>query len=262
MALMVDRSWSMYEVEVVANAEHFEKGTILEGELVWQELESKRLLYLIFDCVLLQGRSLIECAFEERIAAAISLTQLSHDMMSSADLHDHVMETNSIVLIHFDPPILMRPKQFVNRCYCESLWSARDTTDHRVDGIILQRTDTAYMHGTAMDTILKWKEHSTIDLKGCTSNLQTLNGALPSEFFKRAVQVHSSSIVPTAKDIIEYLITVTDQLIVLFPLRSRQDKTAPNSIKTVIATIQDVIDNISVQELMANTSAVSFTSQP
>ena len=63
VALFVDRSWNMWEVEVVAPEELFVGGTILEGELVWQQPASARLVFLAFDAASVAGRDLRHLAF-------------------------------------------------------------------------------------------------------------------------------------------------------------------------------------------------------
>jgi len=41
-------------------------------------------------------------------------------------------------MVHYDPPVSMRPKRFVSRAFAAKLWANRADADHRVDGLVLQ----------------------------------------------------------------------------------------------------------------------------
>ena len=51
-SVMLDRKFTVYEVNVAAKEEHFTKGTLVDGELVWEfysSLYPPRQLYMVFD---------------------------------------------------------------------------------------------------------------------------------------------------------------------------------------------------------------------
>ena len=50
-------------------------------------------------------------------------------------------------------------------------------------------------------------------------------------------------------DVVEYLVTVEEERVVLFALRRRSDKTAPNGLRVIAATVQDVVDAVTADEL-------------
>lgn len=262
VALMIDRSWQMYEVEVVAPEDYFTFGTILEGELVWQQPDERRMTYLVFDAIVVRGRPLTDAPFEERIAEATRCTRLSDELASLPPEHveSRCVETESIVLVHYDPPITMRPKNFVLCQYASRLWRERRDVDHRIDGLIMNRCDSPYTLGTAYDrSMLKWKVQSTVDLQGVNALLHTRNGPLPHKIHDRDVVVLDSRITASSPmDIREFLVTVQTDTIRLFPLRQRPDKTHPNSEAVVVATMHDVIEDISIDELaLASESAAN-----
>ena len=236
VALLLDRTWTMYEVEVVASEEFFTKGTILEGEVVWKQPEERSLMYLVFDSVVIKGERMCNHTFSERLHAATRCTRLSTELsmdlcsMSSEELEDRVFETDSIVLTHYKPNIVMRPKSFVNLMHSNRLWNERIDVDHRVDGLILNNKNSEYVLGTASNgSIFKWKPQSTVDLKSVGGKLYTLEGVLPSVIHEKHVIVHDSRVKATPDDnIIEYMITIQNDTLELFPLRSRSDKNTAN----------------------------------
>ena len=257
VALLLDRTWAMYEVEVVAPEEFFTKGTILEGELVWKQPDERSLMYLVFDSVVIKGEKMVDQTFSERLDAATRCTRLSTELamesssISTEDLEDRVLETDSIVLTHYRPNIVMRPKSFVNVMHSHRLWNERIDVDHRVDGLILNKKNSEYVVGTASNgSIFKWKPQSTVDLKSVDGKLFTLEDLLPDKIHEKQVNVLDSRVRATANnDIVEYLITIQGDTLELFPLRSRPDKKNANSERIVIATVQDVIDDVKIEEI-------------
>jgi hypothetical protein len=242
VALMIDRAWHMYEVDVVAPEEHFSLGTVLEGELVWQQPNERSLLFLVFDCVVLRGKNLTGFSFEERLMEATRVTRFSDEISTASDLEQRALETDSVVLVHYHPPLSMRPKNFIARKHAAQLWAQREDVDHRVDGIILQQRDAVYYQ----PVIFKWKQYSTVDLVCRDAQLETSDGPL------HGVSIENSRIAVSPGDITEYLVTVEGDKVSLMALRSRPDKLVANSAFVVAATIQDVRDNISVEELGGN----------
>jgi hypothetical protein len=257
IALLLDRTWAMYEVDVAAPEEFFTEGTILEGELVWKQPDERFLMYLVFDSVVIKGEKMVDQTFSERLDAATRCTRLSTELaiesssMSTEDLDDRVLETDSIVLTHYRPNIVMRPKSFVDVRHTHRLWNERIDVDHRVDGLILNKKNSKYVVGTASNgSIFKWKPQSTIDLKSVDGKLFTLEGMLPDKIHAKQVIVLDSRVRATPNDdIVEYLITIEGDTLKLFPLRSRPDKNNANSERIVLATVQDVIDDVKIEDI-------------
>ena len=249
VSLMIDRSRNMYEVETAAPEEHFLKGTILEGELVWKQPDEHSMIYYVFDAVVVQGVSVMPRPFEERLNIATSLTRFSSELRNESDVR--ILETKTIVLCQFDPCVDMKPKTFVERKFASRLWSERNESEHRVDGIIIQCTDAPYTIGTAEDdSVFKWKEHSTVDLRGIPPNLHTADVQLPQRICDRRVVICTSRIQASADgDVIEYYITVTESEVHLMPVRTRPDKTTANGMRVVTATVEDVINAITPHDI-------------
>lgn len=247
VALMVDRSRHMYEVEVVAPEEHFRDGTVLEGELVWRQPDEDALLYYVFDAVVVSGERLTHLPFRDRLARATALVHLSEDIRAADDTETRALEAEAVVLTHYDPYVAMRPKRFVARVHAARLWSERADAEHRVDGLILQCMDAAYGGDGA---VLKWKDHATVDLAGPA--LRAADGPLPPRLCGRAVEVLPSRIVArAASDVVEYHVSTDAATVFLMAVRMRVDKTTPNGLRVVEATVGDVVDAVAPAALAA-----------
>ena len=251
VALMVDRARHMHEVEVLASAEYFHEGTLLEGELVWRQPGGDTLLFLVFDAVKIKGVSLLHQPFVERLEAARRCTAFSEEIAQSTDAEARVAETDSIALVHYDPPIVMRPKTFVDRAHAASVWNERADAAHRVDGLVIHRADAPYVRGTATGAIYKWKPEHTIDLAGPAHALCGADGPLGEHVGARKVVVQPSRIVVEKHvDVAEYLIDVQEEGVVcLFAMRTRPDKRTANGLRVIAATVRDAEEAIGPEEL-------------
>ena len=251
IALMIDRSRNMYEVEVVAPEEYFARGTVLEGELVWKQPDERAMVYHIFDALVVKGERLANKPFAHRLEVASNAVRLSDDVRDADDCEARALETDTIVMTHFAPRIEMRPKHFVGREHAVRLWRERLEMEHRVDGLILQRVDAPYKCGTASDnSCLKWKEHSTVDLRGPPDALRAADADLPHRIFDRDVVVLPSRIVGEDEcALIEYSVGITPTTVELMAVRRRPDKRDANGLRVVRETVNDMINNVSPEEI-------------
>jgi len=251
VALMIDRAYNMFEVEVVAHEDFFVAGTILEGELVWKQPDEKSFLYLVFDAILVRGEHLMHRPFEARLAAASSCIHLSEELsaLTGEELEQQAVAEGSVVLCHYNPSVRMRMKKFVPKEFAVRLWGERGEAEHRVDGLILQRSDSEYVFGTANDgSVFKWKEHSTVDLQGF--DFRAADGAFSDISFPTTVATDSRIQPLHDADVIEYLVQGSRSDVRLFAVRRRPDKKLANGMRVVNATIQDaVVDFVRVEEL-------------
>lgn len=251
IALMVDRAWNMYEIEVVAPESYFLNGTVLEGELVWETPGEQVMIYLVFDCILCKGRSLLQAPFEERLRVAQRATKLSDSVpLSDEAIEDAVLEADAVMITHYEPRVVCRHKRFVAREHVCKLWAGRADTDHRVDGIVACRAGDPYVRGSALGGCMyKWKEFSTVDVEVREGTLHLSDGVLPDHVGKRAVRLSKTSQIQPKDGIVEYLITVDDGSITLFALRERTDKSDANTIRVFEVTVTDVLERIRIEEL-------------
>ena len=245
IALMVDRARNMFEVEVVAHEDFFVRGTLLEGELVWKQPDERAFLYLVFDAVRIKGEYVGSQAFRDRLAALDQCVRLSEELsaLPHAETEERAVEEGSIVLCHYQPSVAMRTKRFVGIEFASRLWTERAEAEHRVDGLIVQCAAAAYG-----SDVFKWKEHSTIDLRGPEARC----GDAPLADAEFPVRIDPSSRVRPENDddVVEYLIGGTRADVTLFAVRRRPDKTVANSLMVVNSTIRDaVVDNVRPDEL-------------
>lgn len=249
VALMIDRSGNTYEVEVVAPEEYFVRGTIVEGELVWRQPDEEVMLFYVFDAICVKGERTTSLPFRERVRRVHSIVRHPIDAQDPTEIEDFALETDSIVMVHFVPRIVMRAKHFVAIEHAARLWRDRGDSEHRVDGIIFQDVDAPYCCGTAWDqSCLKWKDHSSIDLRGVATNLQAVDGPLPDTLFGRPVVVDESRVVGDERTVLEYNVTVTEDAVRLMATRSRPDKDSANSLHVIRETITDVIHHMRPDE--------------
>ena len=84
-----------------------------------------------------------------------------------------------------------------------------------------------------------------MDLRGIPPNLHAAEAPLPSRLSDRTVVLQASRVAATSeRDVVEYHIDVTDNEVVLMPVRTRPDKTSSNGLRVVVATVEDVIHAI------------------
>lgn len=250
VALMIDRSKAMYEVEAWADDSHFIRGTVLEGELVWRQPHEDRMVFQVFDVVRVTGELVTHEPYESRLRRVTHLVQERDEPDIESALHEKL----GVALMHHDPPVDMRAKRFVDVSHATKLWAERRECDHRVDGLILMDIDAPYHNGTTDDgTAYKWKEHVTIDLRLDESGkLHAADGPLPERLHDRKVRVESSRIVESdEKRVMEYHVAITSHEVVLFPVRARPDKTYANGLRVIHATVLNALEHMDVSELVS-----------
>lgn len=257
VALMIDRSGNMYEVEVRAEEAHFRRSTLIEGELVWRQPECSEMLFLAFDAICVKGQSLKSLPFVHRLQRLVECVKWSEDLCSVADeeLDDKVLELDAIALTHYDPRIVLRPKTFVERQHSQRLWSERSKSDHRVDGIILQKAHSPYEMGTSKaHTSLKWKKECTVDLEGPL--MRSSEGTRVGDLLEcSAATVSKSRIEAREGDVVEYLIQGgVGGRVELFAIRKRTDKKYANGDTVVRATFNDFLNLVGVEDIGSTTS--------
>lgn len=250
VAIMVDRARTMYEVDVIAPEAYFAQRTLLEGELVWRQPQEKEMLFLVFDCLRSKGVAFHTRPFCERLAEVQRCVVRPEEVSRLEDedqTYDTADELDGIVLYHFLPRVAMACKTFAKVEDATALWEGRSTAGHRVDGLILQRSDLPYSTGAAKHAgVLKWKQHNTVDLVGLPHALVTSDGERIDALAGAPVTVspHSRVTATRADDVIEYLLEEAGGAWTLFGLRRRVDKTTANSAYVVRMCLQEIRDGV------------------
>lgn len=257
IALMIDRSKHMYEVELIAQKDHFVKKTILEGELVWRQPDESTLVFIAFDVICLKGELMTNRPFSQRIQIIEKHTRHSEDISNIVEMKEmqsRVSETDSIVFIKYSPCIVMIPKRFVCVTHANTVWERRADIQHRVDGLVIHKSDAPYRNGPAYKTIYKWKPKHSIDLCGDEhTGFRHVQGLVDNNTFdNRKVVFLPSKVKPTSPEqVIEYHLDTTTcpQEVRLFAMRTRPDKIYPNTLTVIRATFQDSLDDITPDKI-------------
>lgn len=252
LAVMIDRSHNMYEVEIMATEDHFHLETVMEGELVWKLPDKRHMLFILFDAVRIKGKLLAKFPFHERLNAASRCVDLSEDLalLDVNEAEARVSETDTLLITSISPSIVLSAKRFVSMTHAAAIWNNRGDTHHIVDGLILQNRDAPYRNGTAKGVVIKWKPEHTIDLKGPVDGLSCADGPLSSALFGGRDIVIGNTKILHLDDIVEYHIDAHDpSRVILRGIRKRPDKTHANSLCVVKATFNDCIENILPEEI-------------
>ena len=281
IAVMVDRALNIFEVEIWANESFFLKDTLFDGELVWEHRSaSPTLLYLIFDVVVLRGEFCNAMSYSDRLMfihkyiLTIAPAGISND---DEQLEKYIIDEDKVFAMNNYYSMKIAPKKVLASDNVDIVWNERLKMAHMNDGLVFTKdSDRNQQRGTAYSTF-KWKPDNTIDvLLEFTNNTNT-----PAMKFRdgtKIVEVSQISynsktfdvtIVPnrliqcivesemrnslTSKVAFVAECTVyidnDSRLVNLFPIKRRIDKISPNNMSVVKATLNNVEENISFDEI-------------
>lgn len=268
IAIMIDRAKKMYEIEIWANEDFFQRGSLYDGELVW---ENDNLVFVVFDVMLAKGVKCSRLSYRERMQIlhnTILCVSNSHDDES---IERMISEESKFLSRNNDYNMSIIPKKCVPKASLATLWSERGQTGHRNDGIIFTLNTAPVETGTS-SSILKWKPAHSIDIRvelhenkwkmfanhnNSSELVDITDGSCGYSF----VLQHSrllEAIKVRQPCIIECLIHIRDDTFVLTPERERTDKTSPNTMHTVEATIRNTQENISSDDLIKLVNSTMF----
>lgn len=265
IALMINRSEEMYEVNVWASQAFFD-GTVLDGELVW-ERSGTCMHYLVFDVISLSGAYVAGRAFGERLQLIHStiLVPIRSDI-SDDEMEQKVRDEEKVTLRQLHPArIVMLPKSCSPKMQALETWMSRSSSFYRNDGLLFTRTDVPMPLGRTPH-MLKWKQLHTIDvalvlsdqmmlcqLMGRRGQLLSVESCIDDVTH---VNLEKNELV-MAGAIVECAITQwcrTTGHLHLYPVRRRLDKNHPNAPSTVESTLQNVEDAFTIDDIMRRLS--------
>lgn len=271
ISYMIDRAFKFYVVQQSFRPEYLKPDhttVLFDGELVknihsqWQ--------YIVHDCICVNGYDISSKTFTERYHEA----ELVIDNM--------YLINDNVVTLSF--PIVTKQFFPLKRLDLISKLIQEHKVDHHIDGIIFTPVDKRIGTGTQYD-LFKWKPRHlhTFDFK-----IVTYQDSLPykgedmNEFIKQhgrppgrvAAYVNSGGIhdlyatIPpgdfaetiffdklrehcptfTNNNIVECEYDATDDMFI--PIKVRNDKTHPNSVFTVKKTKNNILENITIEELL------------
>lgn len=260
IAIMVDRAKKMYEVEIWGNEDFFETGSLYDGEIVW---EKESLVFIVFDVIMAKGVPCGHLSYRERMQILHNTILCVSESHSDESIENMISEECKFLARNNNHNLYIIPKKCVPKATLRKLWSDRSTSNHRNDGVIFTLNSAPVETGTSA-SILKWKPSHSIDVRFELINNQwevfaNMNNSNGLAGISEACQGLALSILPSKlldairirqPCIIECVISVEDGMLTLVPERERTDKTAPNTVKTVQATIRNARENIKCEDLI------------
>lgn len=275
--VMVNRAGCAFEVKLFACAELFQ-GSLFDGELVREKISEfnfRRQVYLVFDVVSAAGESMINADYLTRLKL-IQTRFFIHDdnaMISRIAQWDAIAAEyavgGQIVSGGNKRGLTFRPKNCSRVSELASMWRTLPGCPYPVDGLIFTPVDEPVKIGTHA-TMFKWKTCHTIDMR-CfqktkfmlwddqtnkeidanrtvftVNEMQLTLTIEDTSTLQRAVSTSSSDFVAEFG-----LIVKTAQSEVIATLKkTRPDKSNPNLVSTVERTIVNILENISIEELI------------
>ena len=261
IALMIDRTRRMYEIEIWANEDFFYEESLYDGELVW---EQNVLVYVVFDAVSVKGISCTNFSYRERIKIIQDTILCVSDHHDEDAIEHMIAEECKFLARNNMNDLRIMPKTCVAKAELHKLWQERALCRHRNDGLIFTMNASPIHTGTS-DAILKWKPCHSVDLRfvfekkawkmygnmNNSGDYIELQEACENHTFHLAESKLLNIIQTTHPRIIECILQENeDGTLTLVPERERTDKISPNTAKTIQATIKNVQENINVEDLM------------
>jgi hypothetical protein len=271
IAVMIGRDMRMFEVELWAPDTFFQQGCLIDGELAWDSGSRGVgvLVYCAFDCMMMGGTRYRDKPLVDRMVAlngALLLSDTQREwvevfkMTDDADKLQFIPEEGKIVATPNNSHMLrLRPKAMERL----GTWASSITGTDRGAWVSDERIETDGLVFTPMALpvyvnthrrLFKWKpvDLMTVDIEvesgrtmgvddsGSVCQIDTLCG--------RNVSLASDEI---DNGIFECSIALTPVSITLTPVRRRKDKHAPNSIKTIEATVEGKAHAVTIAEVAA-----------
>ena len=259
ISIMIDRTLKMYEIVIWASESYFVKGSLFDGELVWNKDQHDTLDFMVFDVVCNKGIRCVNLPYRDRL-------QVLHDtilvMSKQCDnIEDRLAAEDKLIAMNNLCNLRVLPKKCVPRSQVRSIWQEREFDPHRSDGIIFTKNGSGVQLGTCND-IFKWKPSHSIDVRvdtnlhvyaNCNASsrtqllFQSADG-LTYELVNNRLIAAISEHLPC---IIECLLVVDSaaQTVRLHPQRERLDKKSPNTLRVIEATLRNAQEMIHIDEL-------------
>lgn len=272
-AIFINRSLDMYETEVWGAESYFKEGTLFDGELVWeQQYGALTQLYVIFDVIAARER-LIAKTFSER------LTRIHRHVLSdlpagltaqSNDVEAFILDEDRVFLAAHN--MRMAPKKFVALHDGLALWNMRLSCSHKNDGLIIMG-DKPVQRGTDR-TCFKWKPATSITVDLVTNSsggvfLQqkgqlTRVSQIALYDKKLKVRVERNELMEclgSTDAVLECFCNINGDTVVFLPSKCRTDKPTANDFTTVVKTLENVVEAITIEQLfkLSDCSAVSVS---
>lgn len=246
---IIDRKFSVFEAPGAWSCASSFEGTLLDGEIVRDK--EGNFIYYPHDCILRGG--------------------INYSMENFKKRYEHTKEISILWRTISTSLFSINFKKITNLTNLSELLK-ESSTSHAVDGLIFTPIGLPVQTGT-QHSLIKWKmpdKHTfdfEVEKKGQRLDLylfdkmslikfKTLNKRTASgrRFFQALDNLEEFSLEnlslkeskPPTRFIVECEIVDGDYI----PIKTRPDKTRPNSVRTVQRTLQNIEENITVVELL------------
>ena len=262
LALMVDRKLCLYQVAVAAGRSYFD-GSIFDGELVTLPCGSH--LFLVFDVVAVRGSG--DAGTEplpRRLQTIRTIFDLEGTKLSSPEEAEALAKRGKIVCGGSARGLSFLPKQFFQLQQLDTLARVIPTLPYAADGILFTPAEEPVRTGTH-ETLFKLKWKHTIDLEvaaggedllvgvGGSPSTACLRSSLETLGVGFALHPELRAAMPQlAGSIVEVLLSLEEDAPPSLRLVSvRRDKTHPNAGTTVLRTLRNLRENISLDDVIS-----------
>ena len=257
IAIMIDRSQKMYEVEVWGSEGFFVHGSLFDGELVWNKEKFDALDFMVFDVIRAKGVDCIDIPYRDRLQVlhdTILIKEGTHD-----DIEECLSDEDKIIMMNNTYNMHIMPKKCVPKHQVRSLWEQQASSTHRNDGLIFTKNACSVQMGTC-NAIFKWKPHHSIDVRIDAVHNIYGNADKSSDIIQvikdeknRTFILQKNRLLEVMQHrlpcVMECFMELKDNTIFLIPERERIDKKTANTMYVIAATIRNVEESISVSEL-------------
>ena len=253
VTLLIDRAKNIYEIETWANKEYY-FGTILDGELVWKLPNETQSTLRVFDVIKVKGVMKTDTTYSQRLECIRSIIYDGDIMIDDESLESLIEECDKIVSMNNLSDLDLKSKSFAPLSCLEKVWNDRNLSPYRNDGLIITKNMNGYKHGSDRSTF-KWKPTCSIDIMIKSNDLYA-NSNNSDELVKIkkildfTLVLEKNRMDYISDQVIECDIKLSDKTILLFPMRTRADKSSPNTVKTIESTVKGFIQNISFYRLV------------
>jgi hypothetical protein len=269
-SFLVDRKLSFYQIPVAAGRKAF-AGSIFDGELVWAKTSCAQpsQLFLVFDAVAFKGCTEVRNEnLHKRLAVIRGAFDLNGLSVSSPEEAAALAKDGKIVCGGNAFGLSFRPKPCFPMDQIDTLLRQLPSLPYATDGLMFTPVNLPVATGTAESTF-KLKHSHTVDLEVRGKELLVGQGGAPETAVQRVnLCTAGISLEPdasfwdavaasrrgreenaTGSIIVECKLLLVDGEPQLRFLSLRTDKVHPNTVRTVLATLINLRENIQAHEL-------------
>jgi mRNA guanylyltransferase len=272
-SFLVDRKMCFYQIPVAASRRVFQ-GSIFDGELVTARTpqSGKSHVFLVFDVVAFRGSNAIHKQnLHKRLEVIRGAFDLNGRVVTSPDEATAIAKEGKIICGGNAHGLSFRPKMCFPMNQMDTLVRQTHLLPYATDGLIFTPVDEPVIVGTAERTY-KLKDMHTVDLEVNSEELLLGQGGAPDtavqrvplaatgvrfqrdKQFEQALHEINTALSPEAERrhplIVECRLDLGEaNSVKLTYVRCRPDKCHPNTVRTMLATITNLRENIQISEL-------------